>query len=324
MIFLIHPSVHLRTRSIDFFLELFPDGELRCFHDDSWKNDRDFSSVKHVMFLQIFPDLMDVHFLKGKSVTIVPMYDAVLSMHDVQWWEYRHFKTVSFCEALTRKLKGLGMEVFPIKFFPPVPAESMHSTERPLRIFFWRRGFRPDITMVLEMLPDEAPVQLLYRSDVDDSIPPLPPNVSLIPLPWFPSRKEYLAEVASCDLYVAPREAEGIGLSFLEALACGVPVLAMNAPTMNEYVHHGRNGFLFGQPTGPLTRDVLGQMRADVRARGIRWREQFELGIPSLLEYLLQKPGPDPTRRDIGFEIIILFKRLARRIKAAAQRVWKR
>jgi glycosyltransferase involved in cell wall biosynthesis len=46
-------------------------------------------------------------------------------------------------------------------------------------------------------------------------------------------------------IYIAPRELEGIGMSFLEAMAIGKAVIAVNNPTMNEYIEHGKNGYLF-------------------------------------------------------------------------------
>lgn len=263
---------------------------------------------------------MDARLLKGKKVTLVPMYDAVLSLSDVQWWEYRHFKIVSFCEALTKKLRALGMDFFSVKFFPPVAVGRQPPSDGPLKVFFWKRGLRPDITMVVEMLPRDAPVELFYRSDLDETIPNVPANIQLISLPWFATREEYLRQVGCCDLYVSPRESEGIGLSFLEALALGIPVLAMDAPTMNEYVQHGKNGFLFGRPASALTKELLVSMQGSIRSSGASMRRQFELQVPSLLQYLLEKPQPHGVGRHMGFETVIVLKQLARHLKASARK----
>lgn len=45
--------------------------------------------------------------------------------------------------------------------------------------------------------------------------------------------------------YIAPRDFEGIGMSFLEAMAMGRCVIAPNNPTMNEYITDGFNGILY-------------------------------------------------------------------------------
>jgi glycosyltransferase involved in cell wall biosynthesis len=46
------------------------------------------------------------------------------------------------------------------------------------------------------------------------------------------------------DVYVYPTRLEGIGLTVPEALASGLPVIATDAPPMNELVRHGENGYL--------------------------------------------------------------------------------
>lgn len=51
----------------------------------------------------------------------------------------------------------------------------------------------------------------------------------------------------SLDLYIFPtyREAESLGLTGLEAMSCGVPVIASNMAGPSTYVENGFNGFLF-------------------------------------------------------------------------------
>lgn len=46
------------------------------------------------------------------------------------------------------------------------------------------------------------------------------------------------------DVYVYPSRLEGIGLSVVEALASGLPVITTDAAPMNEFVEHGKNGYL--------------------------------------------------------------------------------
>ena len=61
----------------------------------------------------------------------------------------------------------------------------------------------------------------------------------------FLSREEYLSRIAACEIVVAPRRKEGIGMAFLEAMAMGKCVVAHNEATMNEYIKDGVNGILF-------------------------------------------------------------------------------
>jgi len=47
-----------------------------------------------------------------------------------------------------------------------------------------------------------------------------------------------------CDVYVCPSHLEGFGLTILEALAAGKPVVATNVGAIPELIHEGINGIL--------------------------------------------------------------------------------
>jgi 1,2-diacylglycerol 3-alpha-glucosyltransferase len=46
------------------------------------------------------------------------------------------------------------------------------------------------------------------------------------------------------DVYIYPTRLEGIGLTIIEAMACGLPVITSNNPPMNEFVRPDTNGKL--------------------------------------------------------------------------------
>ncbi len=93
--------------------------------------------------------------------------------------------------------------------------------------------------------------------------------------PW--SGKEALRgfyQNAHC--LVHPSSQEGLPNTLLEAMACGLPVIASNIGGNNEVVVHGRNGFLFElndrDGLGRRMREVMSSR--DIRELGARAREE--------------------------------------------------
>ncbi|HEU5226906.1 MAG TPA: glycosyltransferase [Ktedonobacteraceae bacterium] len=56
---------------------------------------------------------------------------------------------------------------------------------------------------------------------------------------------DLLALRRSSEVFVIPSEADLQSISTMEAMACGLPVIAANAYALPELVHHEENGFLF-------------------------------------------------------------------------------
>jgi len=80
--------------------------------------------------------------------------------------------------------------------------------------------------------------------------------------------------LASADMFLLPSSSESFGLSALEALASGVPVIGTNAGGMPEVVRNGETGILC--PVG----DVQGMAGAalDILSDPARWQSMSDLG----------------------------------------------
>lgn len=57
-------------------------------------------------------------------------------------------------------------------------------------------------------------------------------------------RRELAQLYSTAGIAVLPSKWEGLGLTFLEAIAAQLPILTVDAPPMNEFVEHGQTGFL--------------------------------------------------------------------------------
>lgn len=61
----------------------------------------------------------------------------------------------------------------------------------------------------------------------------------------FLGKQDSIAEiVSSCDVFLLPSQTESFGLAALEAMSCGVPVIATRTGGLPELVRQGENGFL--------------------------------------------------------------------------------
>ncbi|MBN2214126.1 MAG: glycosyltransferase family 4 protein [Bacteroidales bacterium] len=74
------------------------------------------------------------------------------------------------------------------------------------------------------------------------------------------------------NLLVIPSLYEPMGMVAVEAMACGIPVLASDVPGLNEVIKHGRNGWLM-QPGS------AGQMAFHIRSISEAGREEMQVII---------------------------------------------
>jgi glycosyltransferase involved in cell wall biosynthesis len=94
----------------------------------------------------------------------------------------------------------------------------------------------------------------------------------------FVEHDELPALYRSADLFAAPSRYEGgLGLVYLEAMACGVPVIARAAGGAAEAIEHGRTGLLLERGDVEETTAAIGMLLSDpaLRARmGAAGRER--------------------------------------------------
>lgn len=83
-------------------------------------------------------------------------------------------------------------------------------------------------------------VKLIVTSQKGIEVEALPDNVELInqDLP----RKELINIYKKCDCVVMPSKWDTVGISILESMAFGKPVITTNAPPMNEFIKDGVSG----------------------------------------------------------------------------------
>jgi glycosyltransferase involved in cell wall biosynthesis len=93
------------------------------------------------------------------------------------------------------------------------------------------------------------------------------------------SESELQNHYKNCDIFVAPSRFESFGIIYLEAMACGKPVVGSNAGGIPEVVAHGVNGLLPDPGRADLIEYAIEQLILDASMRskfGLSGRERYE------------------------------------------------
>lgn len=104
-----------------------------------------------------------------------------------------------------------------------------------------------DVVRIFAAVASRVPARLVLAGDGPDrdTAEREAERLGVLGRTRFLGKVEDVAEIlAWADLYLLPSNSESFGLSALEALAMGVPVIGTNVGGMPEVVEHGRNGFL--------------------------------------------------------------------------------
>lgn len=123
----------------------------------------------------------------------------------------------------------------------------------------------PDVVRVFQRIVLHVPACLLMIGDGPDL-----PAVKLVAdelgvldrIKFLGSEQDAAALLPELDLFLLPSEQESFGLAALEAMACGVPVIASNVGGLPELVTEGEAGHLF--PVGAVT--AMGEKAAGILA----------------------------------------------------------
>ncbi|MGB8277878.1 MAG: glycosyltransferase [Methylovirgula sp.] len=229
-----------------------------------------------------------------ERLVFVPMYDGARHVEPQFWTAFRNSRVLNFSHALHELLQKLDAPSLSVQYFPD-PAAFTRVEFSDLHGFFWQRRQKIAWPLIKQLSAGTtfASFTLHLALDPDSGDPYVPGsqemsafNVTLSR--WCEDRAKIDEMLAKSNIYFAPRSYEGIGMSFLEAMARGQCVVAPDAPTMSEYMTHRVSGLLYDE-NSPRTLDFskaaeIGAVARRKVERGfMRWQQDQRELLPEFL-----------------------------------------
>ena len=266
---------HQYTKSGDFLREIL--SEEFEITDFWWKENNkiplnEIDKFEYIFFFHaMFPHQIMKKF-KKKKIMWAPMYDALnfrnSFFRSIFWKQISNLgiKVLKFSNKITESIGKEEIDTLSLNYFLEPNFSSNADKPIKLNIFFWDRG-RVKIDDWLHLFDQEDINEIVYFPKADPGMKIVQNdnliknknyNINLIDKKFLP-KNEYLSLFKKCNVFIAPRKKEGIGIAIVEALSKGMFVVGYNDSTMNEYVHENKVGFIFDENTKEKinTKDII-------------------------------------------------------------------
>jgi hypothetical protein len=262
---------HIKTRSTTFLADILSahfDVHVIYVDPDARVDMTKFDDpAEYVVIFQM--DFLTPAFVAaGKRVTVVQMYDGSAGLPSEYYTLNRQARHLNFSSALHARALSLGVQSHLAHYFPD-PANSTPVEDfSTLRGFFWQRLPNSSINVGKIRTMLGADLDSLHIHTPSDDGTPFDEGVlegfpcEVTTSEWFEKQSGFSEQMDKCNVFIAPRYAEGIGHAFLEAMARGMLVLAYDLPTHNEYISNWFTGVLFSDQVDVIhLRDRNDQIR---------------------------------------------------------------
>jgi glycosyltransferase involved in cell wall biosynthesis len=126
--------------------------------------------------------------------------------------------------------------------FTPNPAKGIN--QKKVRVFFsgnlTRRKGAHWLPEIAKLLNHDIKIYYTQGLRTRNALPPRPNLKPVGPVPYAQMPERY----RQMDILLMPTVREGLSLAVLEAMACGLPVVASNCSSLPEQIDEGKGGFL--------------------------------------------------------------------------------
>ena len=273
-------------------------GNVEEKYDESWSSGTlkyQCSSISKSFDLIVVFQLSDVIFelikTKHPNLVFIPMYDGVHKKDRLFWNRLKNVKIINFSSALHTTCLSHHLNSYHLQYFPEAFNFSPAEYENP-KLFFWQRRSYPNWQTVSSILPPAQFERIHIHTALDpNQKTDITPTTSekrihnITTSEWFESKDDFVSKLKEFNLFFIPREREGIGFSFLDAMSLGLIPIGFDQPTFNEYVIDKINGFIVDKKQRldlPPLQKVSENLEKNLRDGRINYEKQ----LPSLEKFL--------------------------------------
>lgn len=271
---------HSTTSSTRFLMNILSekfDIEILYLEDFSSQSFSKILEIEASLYLAFQYDFIAPFLLShNKKVLIVAMYDGTGEMPPIHWTAMKGGLFLNFSRYLHNIHIGLGLNSMYARYYPDPNTYPKFepSNENNNSIFFWER--HPQLGLSIDWLAyqlnrqsfgpkllhiHQAPDPGQYTKRHHTGLRDIFPGKFITTSKWYDNKNEFLNAMSQFGIYIAPRKAEGIGFSFIDAMACGMVVFAHDKATMNEYITNDVTGILFDNDLPPIRSIDLEKIR---------------------------------------------------------------
>lgn len=282
-----------KTCSSVFFPELLKkyfDVELCMIKDDSNLdadkiNNSDYDSV---VFFQCEPDFSK---FTCKNIIFVPMYDT-FCFTPARIKALKNINLINFSKRLHKESLRYGIQSFYIQYYPEIKTDSITNENRN-RVFFWQRQKWNPYSLLNVFPEDLSSLGIKYINLHSNEYKKENcregnfKNAQIQKSSWFKNKEDLNKLLSETKYYYAPRDKEGIGFSFLDALEKGCVIICHKEGTMNEYIQNKKNGYIinFCRPGKIKFTDFDKIQKASIESV-IEGRKRYEQAVPLMAEFI--------------------------------------
>ena len=330
-------SYHRTTQSTNFLREMLRrrGHQVHDFWDDAWKGGapatwaevKDYDAIimfqsycrpeNGIAFRQVHPNVNYIPMLDQFGIWQGPMFDQ-----SAFWAPFQGSKVLNFSSALHCLATGFGIASHWARYYQQAEPQRVQEVHG-LRGFFWlRRQDQINWGLISRLIQNVSfdRIHIHLAQDPGSQPPEMPDEADIVKhsittSTWFEDRGQLTDLVDQANVYFSPRMEEGIGQSFLEAMARGKCVVASNQGTMNEYILHGVNGLLYdNRAPRPLDFSNVAALGIQARASVVAGYEQWLAAEDGIVDFILtpserlyvgkyQHEFPAPAIRDEATEL---------------------